>query len=131
MAHWKVRVYKIEETACNVPLDVLTERGLNQMMLRCLFLRCLCVSCRMYSSLWLKLLGPSAFWYACTASSNTCLSDDNVEMRLLIDVGSCLKMLGGWLECLCMYNGNYQKQISTFGNYQKQIGLAIIKNRYA
>ena len=40
------------------------------------------------------------------ASSNTCLSDDSVEIRLLIDAGSCLKMLGGWLECLCMYNGS-------------------------
>ena len=42
MAYWKVHVYKIEETACNVCLDVLTEwgggGGLNQMMLRCLFL---------------------------------------------------------------------------------------------
>ena len=27
MAHWKVRVYKIEETACNVRLDVLAEWG--------------------------------------------------------------------------------------------------------
>ena len=50
--------------------------------------------CGMYSSLWLKLLCPSAFWYVCTVSSNTCLSDDSVEMRLLIDAGSCLKMLG-------------------------------------
>ena len=25
MAYWKVRVYKIEEPACNVRLDVLTE----------------------------------------------------------------------------------------------------------
>ena len=84
-------------------LTFLLNGGLNQMMLRCLFLRCLYVSCGMYSSLWLKLLCPSAFLHACTASSNTCLSDDSVEMRLLMDVGSCLKKLGGWLECLCMY----------------------------
>ena len=43
--------------------------GLNQIMLRCLFLRGCCVTCGMYSSLWLKLLCPSAFWYVCTASS--------------------------------------------------------------
>ena len=30
----------------------------------------------------------------------------SVEMRLLIDTGSCLRILGGWLECLCMYNGS-------------------------
>ena len=38
--------------------------------------------------------------YVCTASSNICLSDDSAEMRLLIDAGSCLKILGGWLGCL-------------------------------
>ena len=27
MPHWKVRVYKIEESGCNVRLDVLTEWG--------------------------------------------------------------------------------------------------------
>ena len=42
-------------------LTFLQNGGLNQMMLRCLFLRCLRVSCGMYSSLWLKLLCPSAF----------------------------------------------------------------------
>ena len=42
-------------------LMFLLNGGPNQMMLRCLFLRCLCVSCGMYSSLWLKLLRPSAF----------------------------------------------------------------------
>ena len=26
-------------------------------------------------------------------------------MRLLMDVGSCLKILSGWLECLWVYNG--------------------------
>ena len=30
---------------------------------------------------------------------------DSVEIRLSIDAGSYLKMLGGWFECLCMYNG--------------------------
>ncbi len=35
-------------------------------------------------------------------------------MRLLIDVGSCFKMLGGWFECLFMYSG-----------------LAIMKNKSA
>ena len=57
------------------------------MTLRCLFLRGRCVSCGVYSSLWLKLLWPSAFWYAGAASSNVCLSDESVEMRLLMDVG--------------------------------------------
>ena len=27
-------------------------------------------------------------------------------MRLLIAVGNCLVMLGGWFECLLMYNGS-------------------------
>ena len=35
-----------------------------------------------------------------------CMSDESVEMRLLMDVGSCLRMLGGWFECLFMYNGS-------------------------
>ena len=64
-----MRVYKLEETACDVCLDIFAEWGaggggggkLNQMMLRCLFLRGCCVTCGMYSSLWLKLLCPSAF----------------------------------------------------------------------
>ena len=73
---------------------------LNQIMLRCLFLLGCCVACGMYSSLWLKLLCPSAFWYVFTASLNTCLSDDSVEMRSLTDAGSCLKVLGGWLESI-------------------------------
>ena len=42
-------------------LTFLLNGGLNQMMLRCLFLRGCCVRCGMYSSLWLKLLCPSAF----------------------------------------------------------------------
>ena len=42
-------------------LTFLLTGGLNQMMLRCLFLRGCCVTCDMYSSLWLKLLCPSAF----------------------------------------------------------------------
>ena len=51
----------------------------------------------MYSSLWLKLtqLFLSAFSYAGAASSNVCLSDERVEMCLLMDIGSCLKILGG------------------------------------
>ena len=32
------------------------------MMLRCLFLRGCCATCGMYSSLWVKLLCPCAFW---------------------------------------------------------------------
>ena len=51
--------------------------------------------------------GPTAFeddiadnleytsWTLAAASSNVCLSDESVDMRLLMDVGSCLKMLGG------------------------------------
>ena len=42
---------------------------------------------------------PSAFGYARAASSNICLSDERVEMLLLMHVGSCLKIVGGWLEC--------------------------------
>ena len=87
-------------------LTFLLKGGLNQMTLRCLFLRGRCVSCGVYSSLWLKLLCPSAFRYAGAASSNVCLSDESVEMRLLMDVGSCLRMLDGWFECLFMYNGS-------------------------
>ena len=30
----------------------------------------------------------------------------SVEMGFLIDIGSCLRIPGGWLECLCMYNGS-------------------------
>ena len=41
--------------------SILLNGGLNQMMLRCLFLRGCCVTCGMYSSLWLKFLCPSAF----------------------------------------------------------------------
>ena len=41
-------------------LTFLLNGGLNQVMLRCLFVRGCCVSCGMYSSLWLKLLCPSA-----------------------------------------------------------------------
>ncbi len=29
-----------------------------------------------------------------------CSSAERAEMRLLIDVGSCFMMLGGWFECL-------------------------------
>ena len=46
-------------------LTFLLKRGLNQMMLRCLFLRDWCVTCVMYSSLCVKLLCPSTVWYAC------------------------------------------------------------------
>ena len=33
------------------------------------------------------------------------LSDDICERRLLIDSGMFLRMEGGWLDCLCTYNG--------------------------
>ena len=69
------------------------------MILRCLYLRGCCVMHAACSSLWLKLLRPSAFGYASAASSNICLLDERVEMLLLMDVGSCLKIVGGWLEC--------------------------------
>ena len=42
-------------------LTFLLNGGLNQMMLRYLFPRGCCITCGMYSSLWLKLLCPSAF----------------------------------------------------------------------
>ena len=32
--------------------------------------------------------------------------DERSAMRLLIAVGNCLVMLGGWFECLLMYNGS-------------------------
>jgi hypothetical protein len=37
-------------------------------------------------------------WYAGAESLNVCSSDESSAMRLLIDVSSCLIMLGGWLE---------------------------------
>ena len=46
----------------------------------------------------------SAFWYAGADSLNVCSSDESSAMRLLIDVGSCLIMLGGWLEYLFVYS---------------------------
>ena len=46
--------------AC-VAFTFLLNGGLNQMMLRCLFLGVCCITRDMYSSLWLKLLCPSAF----------------------------------------------------------------------
>ena len=39
-------------------------------------------------------------------SLNVCSSDERSAMRLLIAVGNCLVMLGGWFECLLMYNGS-------------------------
>ena len=33
-------------------------------------------------------------------------SDERSAMRLLMAVGNCLAMLGGWFECLLMYNGS-------------------------
>ena len=35
------------------------------------------------------------------------LSDDICERRLLIDSGMFLRMEGGWLDCLCTYNGTF------------------------
>jgi hypothetical protein len=35
-----------------------------------------------------------------------CSSDERREMRLFMDVVSCFMMLGGWFECLSMYNGS-------------------------
>jgi hypothetical protein len=40
--------------------------------------------------------------YAGADSINVCSSDESSAMRLLIDVGSCLIMLGGWLEWTSM-----------------------------
>ena len=34
------------------------------------------------------------------------LSDESIQIHLFMDVGSCLKMLGRWFECLFMYNGS-------------------------
>jgi hypothetical protein len=36
--------------------------------------------------------------YAGADSINVCSSEESSAMRLLIDVGSCLIVLGGWLE---------------------------------
>ena len=35
------------------------------------------------------------------------LSDDICERRLLIDSGMFLRIEGGWLDCLCTYNGTF------------------------
>ena len=109
VASGKVCVHEVEKFACDVCLNVflfLLNGGLNQMILRCLFLRDWCVTCGMYSSLCAKLLCPSAFWYVCAASWKVSLSDDSVEMRLLIETGSCLRILGGWVGgwnvCVCI-----------------------------
>ena len=51
-------VYNIKKTACNVVLTFLLNGGLNQMILRCLFVRGCCVSWGICSSLWLTLLCP-------------------------------------------------------------------------
>ena len=59
-------------------LMFLLKGRLTQLILHCLFLR-----------------GCCAFSYAGAASSNVCLSDERVEMCLLMDVGSCLEILGG------------------------------------
>ena len=55
-----VCVPKVEKVACDVCLNVFAKSGLNQMILRCLFLRDCCATCGMYSSLCVKLLSPSA-----------------------------------------------------------------------
>jgi hypothetical protein len=39
-------------------------------------------------------------------SLNVCSSDERSAMRLLMAVGNCLVMLGGWFECLLMCNGS-------------------------
>ena len=56
----------------------------------------------LYFSFTFKLLHLRASLYNGTAASKERQSEDRVEMRLLMVLGSCLVMGGGWLDWLCM-----------------------------
>ena len=51
------------------------------------------------------LLRSSASWYSGALDSNDFASEDKDDRRLLIDAGSCLITLGGWVERESIYNG--------------------------
>ena len=55
--------------------------GLIDKLLICLVL-CLFSVGGSYSSLWLKLLWSSAFWFVCAQSSNVCLSDESIVISV-------------------------------------------------
>ena len=56
-----MRVYKLEETACDVCLDIFAEWRVKPHDVALSVPAWLLVTCGMYSSLWLKLLRPSSF----------------------------------------------------------------------
>ena len=60
-----MRVYKLEETACDVCLDIFAELRVKPHDVALSVPAWLLVTCGMYSSLWLKLLRPSSFCYVC------------------------------------------------------------------
>ena len=52
-----------------------------------------------------KLLCLNASLYSGFAALNVSSLHDSLLMRLLIDVGSCRMMVGGWLDKRLMYSG--------------------------
>ena len=58
-----------------------------------------------YLSLALKLLRLRASYNGAAAPKER-RSEDRVEMRLLMVLGGCLVMEGGWLDWLCMNRGS-------------------------
>ena len=48
-----------------------------------------------------NLLRLRASWYGGTASWKVGASQESFDRRLLIEVGSCFRTDGGWLESLC------------------------------
>ena len=62
----------------------------------------LCIAWKKQSNLCAALnLSLGCLW------SKHSLSDDICERRLLIDSGMFLRIEGGWLDCLCTYNGTF------------------------
>ena len=57
--------------------------------------------------LYLYPLLLSASWYVLLTLSKHSLSDDISERRWLTDSGIFLRTEGGWLDCLCTYNGMF------------------------
>ena len=51
-------------------------------------------------------------WYVLLALLKHSFSDDISEKRLLIDSGIFLRIEGGWLDCLCTYNGIFPSLVN-------------------
>ena len=79
--------------------------GLNQMVFLFLFFLFFCVGVLVYVMFSLWPLVFSAFWYSGAAWLKMCSSDDMSEILRPMADDMFLMMLGGWLDCVCMYMG--------------------------